>query len=151
MEILGRVDDTVEFGGRRIYFGDFEEAVLRFARQFGTAVYFTIVTDSRLLLRVESENGKDKPSVESLDALRDKLGVSLKVDVCRKGELLDTDQLLRTPNVFKPHNVSDWRKGGRRCVTLSEALIEWPNISFRDMLGIAGRLVKNGILRRRLR
>jgi phenylacetate-CoA ligase len=151
IEILGRVDDTIEMEGKRIYFKQLEEAVLRFAQQFESVIYFAVVTGRRLLIRIESENGKSWPSGESLQRLREALRVPLKVSICKKGELLDRDQLLRFPNVFKPHNLSDWRKGKRRCVTLSEALIEWPKLGFGDLLDIARRAVKNQLLRWTLR
>ncbi len=150
IEVLGRLDDTIELVGKKIYFARLEQAVLEFASQFGTVVYFAIVTHKKLHIRVESENGLQQPSAETLQKLRADLGVPLKVHVCRTGELLDRGWLMRSPSVGKPHHVSDWRGDGRRCATLSESLIEWPPIGARDLADILRRALSNEFWRKKL-
>jgi len=68
--------------------------------------------------------------------------------VCSKGELLDPRFLMQSPNVYKPHNVSDWNKPQRRCVTLTESLIEFPRLRAADFADMTRRFFKNGLLRK---
>jgi phenylacetate-coenzyme A ligase PaaK-like adenylate-forming protein len=150
LEVLGRMDDTIEFEGKQLYFARIDQAVVEFSQQFGTVVYFVIVTPKRLHIRVESANGLPRPSQESLNKLGAALGVPFKVDVCRAGELLNRDALTKVPNVGKPHTVSDWRGSERRCVSLSEALIEWPHMGIGDVTDLVRRAVSNEILRKTL-
>ena len=150
IHVLGRMEDVVRLGGKVLYFFDIEQAVLEFTRHLESAIYFVIVAKERLHVRVESHNDVRKPDQESLGRLRDSLGVPLKVDICSKGELLNPRFLMQTPNVYKPNNVSDWNKPQRRCVTLTESLIEFPRVGAADFADITRRFFKNGLLRKLL-
>jgi len=151
IQVLGRMDDEVILQGKELFFYDIEQSVLEFAKQFDSAIYFVIVTDKRLQIRVESHNSKRKPSPESLAILQESLGVPMKIHICSKGELLDPGFLTRAPNVYKPHNVSYWNKPRRQCVTLTESLIEFPRISVFQFTDITRRFLKNLLLRKILR
>ena len=71
--------------------------------------------------------------------------------VCSKGELIDASFLMRTPDVYKPLNLSDWRSGSRRSTTFTEALIKWPEVHMAEFADIIRRTVKSAILRRILK
>jgi len=151
IQVLGRMDDVININNEKIYPYNLEQSILEFAKQFDSAVYFVIVTKKKLHIRIESHNGINKPTVDSLDELRKKLMVPLKVHVCRKGELLDVGFLLRSPEVYKPNKFSDWRTDPRKSITFTEALIKWPEIGFNEFRDIVQRFIKNAILRKIIR
>ncbi|OGR61675.1 MAG: hypothetical protein A2X36_01210 [Elusimicrobia bacterium GWA2_69_24] len=148
LQVLSRMDDVVDYEGKRLYFHDLEQTALTFSAQFGSAVYFLIATDRGLRLRVETHNGLHQPAPESLEALRAAVGVPIEAEICPKGEILDTGMLLRTPHVYKPFNLSDWRSDPRRCVTLTESLMEFSQLGPADLVDIGRRALTNAILRR---
>ncbi len=151
IQVLGRMEDVIDIAGEKLLFLDVEQAILEFARQFDSAIYFIIITHKQLHIRIESHNGIQKPSLESLDELNEKLGVPLKVDICKKGELLDSGFLLRAPEIYKPQTISDWRSDPRRCVSLTEGLIKWPQVGAAEGADIARKSLKNALLRRTLK
>ncbi|MBN2402428.1 MAG: phenylacetate--CoA ligase family protein, partial [Spirochaetes bacterium] len=151
IEILGRMDDEIALSGKKVYSFNLEQSILEFTKQFDSAVYFVIVTDRRLHIRVETHNNKNKASDESITELSTKLGVPLKVHICPKGELLDAGFLLRSPEVYKPVSISDWRVESIRCTTPTEALIKWPHVGSQEFLDIIRRFFKNALQRRILK
>jgi phenylacetate-CoA ligase len=148
IQVLGRIEDVIELSGKKLYFHDLEQAVLEFSRQFDSAVYFIIVTAKTLRLRIETHNDLKSPSGDSLNELNSKLGMPLKVDICPKGELLDAGFLLRSPEVYKPQSISDWRYDDRHSVSLTEGLIKWPKVSLSEFADIIRRSMKNMLLRK---
>jgi phenylacetate-CoA ligase len=151
IEILGRMDDEINLYDKKIFSFNLEQSILEFAKQFDSAVYFVIVTGKRLHIRVETHNNKNKASDESIAALRAKLGVPFKVHICTKGELLDAGFLLRSPEVYKPVTISDWRVEPLRSANLTEALIKWPKVGYYEFVDIIRRFFKNAILRKILK
>ncbi|MFH0975699.1 MAG: AMP-binding protein [Spirochaetota bacterium] len=151
IEILGRMDDEINLNGKKIYSYNLEQSILEFAKQFDSAVYFVIVTGKRLHIRVETHNNKNKPDDSTLKALNEKLGVPIKVHICAKGELLDAGFLLRSPEVYKPVLISDWRTEPIKCSNLTEALIKWPQVGAQEFLDIIRRFFKSIILRKILK
>jgi phenylacetate-CoA ligase len=151
IEILGRMEGGVNLNGKKIYSFNLDQSILEFTRQFDSAVYFIIVTKKRLHIRVETHNERKKASEESMDKLRAKLGVPFRLHVCKKGELLDASFLLRSPEVYKPVTISDWREEPLRSANLTEALIKWPKIGYYEFVDIVRRFLKNAILRKILK
>ncbi len=151
IEILGRMEGEVNLNGKKIYSFNLDQSILEFAKQFNSAVYFVIITKKRLHIRVETHNDKKKATDESLNVLRAELGVPFKIHICRKGELLDAAFLLRSPEVYKPLTVSDWRVEKLRSANLTEALIKWPKIGCHELADIVRRFLKNAILRKILK
>jgi phenylacetate-CoA ligase len=151
IEILGRMDSGINLNGKMIYSYNLDQSILEFSKQFDSAVYFIIVTKKRLHIRVESHNNKKKASDESVVELMAKLGVPFKLHICKKGELLDAGFLLRSPEVYKPLTVSDWRVEPLRSANLTEALIKWPKIGYHEFADIISRFLKNAILRKILK
>ncbi len=151
LEILGRVDDTIAFDGQRIFHAQLQSAVLELARPFDSAVYFVIVTERGVRVRLESHNGRRDLDRLAVEKLHDALRVPVTVDVCAPGEILDVKSMVRAPTVGKPQVMSDWRRDDRRCFTQSEALLTWPRVGFRDLVGMVWQFFKNAVLRRLVR
>ncbi len=151
IQVLGRMEDVIELYGERLHFFNAEQAILEFAKQFDSAIYFMIITQKNLHIRIESHNGIQKYSRESLEEIKNKLKIPLKIDICKTGELLDSSFLMRAPEIYKPQTVSDWRIDPRRCVSLTEGLIKWPEIGAAEGADIARRSLKNALLRRTLK
>ena len=145
------MDDIINFHGESIFPYYLEQSILEFAKQFDSAIYFVIVTKNRLHIRVETHNSSNKPTVKSINDLRKKLAVPLKVHICTKGELLDTGFFMRSPEVYKPTSISDWRTKSIRSVTLTEALIKWKDVGFYDFIDIIWRFLKNAIQKKILK
>ena len=143
IQVLGRMDDLITLGDKSVYPNFLEESILEFSKQFNSVVYFVIVTKRRLHIRIETHNDCKKHTDASLKELQEKLDVPIKVHICKKGELLDVDFLLRSPEVYKPVTISDWRKTSSRSVIITEALIKWQDVSFREFLDMLRRLFKN--------
>lgn len=148
IQVMGRIDNTISFNDKKIYSYIFEQAILEFARQFDSAVYFVVVTEKRLHIRVETHNDRRKSSAESLNKLNNTIGVPLKVHICAKGELMDPHFLMRSPEVYKPVSISDWRSETDRSITITDAIIKWPKVGFMEFLDIIRRFLKNIILKK---
>ena len=80
------------------------------------------------------------------------------IDVCRhriNRDLLDVEQLGRSPKVYKPTLVSDWTKPGRHLISVSQGMMEWPSLGLSEALRWLSRSVRSARrsrgLRRRLR
>ncbi len=151
IQVLGRMEDIIDLAGKKLFFHDLEQAVLEFSLQFDSAVYFIIVTGKTLHVRIETHNNLKAPSGKTLVELQEKLGILVKVDICRKGELLDAGFLLRAPEVYKPQSISDWRNDDRRPVNLTEGLIKWPKVGLPEFADIIRRSLKNALLRKIIR
>lgn len=124
--VLGRVGDVVQLGGRRLHAHELLDAGAAAADALDTSVFFVVVLADRILLRVEPGPGRGDP----LPALRERLGsVRVEIEDVPVGELLDTELLCRSPHVYKPVVMSDWRGPGRRILTMVEGMIEWPRPS----------------------
>ena len=105
-----------------------------------------MILPDRLLLRVEAWSAGDPTIV-----LRDRLpGVPVEVECVAPGMLLDTELLGRSPHVYKPVVLSDWRVPGRRILTVVEGMIEWPRPTWPEGRRWLGRVVRTALRRWRL-
>ena len=153
--VLGRAADAVEIAGQRLHAYDIVDAAAAAADALDSSVFFTIVLPDRLLVRIETDPTAGTPAsgdrVDPLRVLRDRLG-NLKVEVETTGpnELLDVEQLSRSPSVYKPVVVSDWRRPGRRVMSISQGMIEWPRPTFPEIGRLLARGIKASFRRRRL-
>jgi hypothetical protein len=85
-------------------------------------VFFMVVLQDRLVIRIESERGSGDPH----EAARKHLGdVNVEIETTKRNQLLDVEQLSRSPSVYKPVLVSDWRQPGRRILSVNQGMIEW--------------------------
>jgi phenylacetate-CoA ligase len=121
--VLGRAADVVQLGGRRLHAHELLDAGAAAADALDTSVFFVVVLPDRVLLRVEPGPGRGDP----MPALRQRLGsVRVEIEEVPGGELLDIELLCRSPHVYKPVVLSDWRGNGRKILTMVEGMIEWP-------------------------
>lgn len=122
--VLGRAADVVEMGGRRLFPYEVIDVAAQAAETLGSAVFFVVVLPSRLLIRIEARTDDAGPA---LALARQLLGsVPVEVELVPPGYLLSVDTLSRSPKVYKPVVMSDWRRAPRKILTVMEGMIEWP-------------------------
>jgi phenylacetate-CoA ligase len=145
--VLGRESDAIEIQGRRLHAYEIIDAAAAAAASIDSSVFFTVVLPDRLLIRIESEGAAGDPYSE----IRKRLG-DLKVEVERTAPnaLLDVVQLGRSPSVYKPVLVSDWRRPGRRILSVSQGMIEWPQLGLSDLWQWLLGIIRAARRRRRL-
>jgi phenylacetate-CoA ligase len=145
--VLGRVNDIVELQGHRLHSYDLVEAGAAAADALDSSVFFTVVLPDRLVIRIESEGTQG----DAAGAAREHLGdVPTEIEVARPNELLDVEQLSRSPSVYKPVLVSDWRKPGRRILSVSQGMIEWTAPTPAELWRMLVRSVRRSLRGRRL-
>lgn len=160
--VLGRESDRIELGARQFYSYEIIEAAAVGADALGSSVFFTVVLPDRLLFRVETTEsdkgatlkGDDIRAAE--DAIRFHLGeIPIEIEPTPPNTLLDVEQLSRSPSVYKPVLVSDWRRPGRHVLSVSQGMIEWPRPSLAEIRRLLTRglraMVRAWRLRREIR
>ena len=146
--VLGRENDVVEIGDRRFHPYEIIEAAAAAADVLDSSVFFTVVMPDRLLFRIETENASGDPHA----AIRKHLGdIPIEVERTAENSLLDVEQLSRSPSVYKPVLVSDWRRPGRHTMSVSQGMIEWPRPSFSELRRLLVRSLRGAARGRRLR
>ena len=78
-------------------------------------------------------------------------GIPVEVERLEPGMLLDVELLARSPHVYKPVVLADWRRPGRRILTVGEGMIEWPRPTWGEGRRWLARTVRTAARRRRLR
>jgi phenylacetate-coenzyme A ligase PaaK-like adenylate-forming protein len=152
---LGRLEEVIEIGGARATGYDLLDACWDLADRLGTRVFFTIVLPHRLhvLLEMPADRRGAGTSVDVASAERElaaRLGLPVGVELLGPNEVLDRSAMFRTPKIYKPSLVADWRSERRKCVTIMEALLEWPSFDARTLAGLARRQIRSAARRRRL-
>jgi phenylacetate-CoA ligase len=106
--VLGRESEAIELQGRRLHSYEITEAAAAAADALDSSVFFSVVLPDRLLVRIEAE--VDAPG-DPHAALRSHLGeIEVEVERTEPGMLLDIEHLSRSPRVYKPVLMSDWRR-----------------------------------------
>jgi len=146
--VLGRAPDAVEIAGRRLYPYDLIDAGAAAADALDSSVFFIVILPDRVLVRVEARtDGPGDPAA----ALSARLpGVPVEVEPVEPGMLLDVEMLSRSPHVYKPVVLSDWRRPGRRILTVGEGMIEWPRPTWAEGRRWLRRTLRTAVRRRRL-
>jgi phenylacetate-CoA ligase len=146
--VLGRVGDAVELGGRQLYPYDLIDAAAAAADALESAVFFAVVLPDRILVRIETcLDGAGDPAA----ALAARLpGVPVEVERVEPGMLVDIELLGRSPHVYKPVVLGDWRRPGRRILTVGEGMIEWPRPTWAEARRWLSRTLRTARRRRRL-
>src|SRR5207249_2164120 len=146
--VLGRAPDAVEIAGRRLYPYDLIDAGAAAADALDSSVFFIVILPDRVLVRVEARtDGPGDPAA----ALSARLpGVPVEVEPVEPGMLLDVEMLSRSPHVYKPVVLSDWRRPGRRILTVGEGMIEWPRPTWAEGRRWLRRTLRTAARRRRL-
>lgn len=145
--VLGRAADAVELGGRQLYVHDVVDAGAAAADAVDSAVFFVVVLQDRLLVRIEARGGGGDPAAVLAARLP---GVPTEIELVAPGMLLDVEMLCRSPRVYKPVVLCDWRRPGRRILTVSEGMIEWPRVTWQDGRRWLARTLRTARRRRRL-
>jgi phenylacetate-CoA ligase len=146
--VLGRENDVVEIGSHRFHSYEIIEAAAAAANALDSSVFFTVVMPDRLLFRIETDGGSGDPHA----AIREHLGdVPVEVERTAQNSLLDVETLSRSPSVYKPVLVSDWRRPGRHTMSVSQGMIEWPRPSLPELGRLLLRSLRGAARARRLR
>ena len=150
IRVLGRATEMIEMRGRTITPADLVDACYEFVAAVGARVFFVVVLKRGIEVLVEIPT--PRPATTALEEVRlaERLGVPVTVQWLPDGEVFDRTALFRTPKIYKPGQVSDWRGDGRKTITVMEALLEWPKFSLGTLGGIVTREIKNARRRKRL-
>jgi phenylacetate-CoA ligase len=146
--VLGRAAEAVAIAGRTLYPYDLVDAGAAAADTVDSSIFFVVVLPDRLLVRIEALGTDDaSPRAELAARLP---GVATEVELVEPGMLVDVELLARSPHVYKPVVVSDWRRPGRRILTVGEGMIEWPRPTWAEGRRWLSRTVRTARRRRRL-
>lgn len=149
--VLGRESEVVELSGQSLYPYEIIEAGAAAADALDSSIFFAVALPDRLLIRIEVPDPRRASPKPALAALREYLGeLPVEVECTNPNSLLDVDQIGRSPSVYKPVLVSNWTRPGRRLISISQGLIEWPSIGPRDLFRMLSRGVKSASRRRKL-
>ncbi|MGH7895687.1 MAG: phenylacetate--CoA ligase family protein, partial [Candidatus Binatia bacterium] len=145
--VLGRVGDVIEVAGHRCHPYEVIDAAAAAADALDSAVFFVVIFPDRLLVRIETRGARG----DAANAFRARLPeVPVEVEEVEPCMLLDVETLSRSPHVYKPVVMSDWRRPGRRILTVMEGMIEWPRPTWPEGRRWLERLVRTARRRRRL-
>ncbi len=149
-QVLGRAAEIAIIAGRQITPAALVDACYEFISAVGARVFFVVVLKRGIELMVETPS--PRPATTALEEVRlaETLGVPVTVQWLPEGEVFDRTALFRTPKIYKPGQVSDWRGEGRKTITVMEALLEWPKFGFGALRDIVMREIKNARRRKKL-
>lgn len=150
IEVLGRLEETVEIGGGRAMHHEILDAAYEFADRLGTRVFFVLIRPHELRLLVEVDDPNRPHAAEDERRLSERIGLPLTVEKLGPNEVLDRSAMFRTPSIYKPSVIADWRRPGRKPITIMEALLEWPRFDASTLFQLGRRQWRNAIRRRRL-
>ncbi|MBI1817481.1 MAG: phenylacetate--CoA ligase family protein [Deltaproteobacteria bacterium] len=149
-EVFGRADEVVEIGGARATSYDIMDAAYDFADGLGTRVFFMLIRKRGLHLLIEVAEPQRARDASAERTLAERIGLPVTVEYLAHNEVMDRTALFRTPKIYKPTQISDWRGDGRKTITIMEALLEWPQFDWRTLMHIGLRQLRNARRRRRL-
>jgi len=148
--VFGRYEEVIEIGGRRTTAYDVLDAAYEFADRHGTRAFFVLVRPRGLHLLIEVEDPKRPADLEAERRLVERAGLPFTVEYLGPNDVLDRSAMFRTPKIYKPTQISDWRGSGRKTITIMEALLEWPKFDARTLWHLVVRQVRNARRRSRL-
>jgi phenylacetate-coenzyme A ligase PaaK-like adenylate-forming protein len=149
-EVFGRMEDVIELGGTTTTAYDVLDAAYDFADRLGTRIFFILIRPRGLHLLIEVADARRAGDVEAERRLAAAIGLPVTVEYLGHNEVMDRTALFRTPKIYKPSQISDWRGTGRKTITIMEALLEWPQFDARTLMHIGLRQLRNARRRRRL-
>jgi phenylacetate-CoA ligase len=145
--VLGRAGDAVTLAGRRLHPFELIDAAAAAADACDSAVFFVVVLPDRVLVRIESA-GSDAGAGPAFAGRLP--GVPVEIERVEPHMLLDIELLGRSPHVYKPVVLADWRRPGRRILTVGEGMIEWPRPTWAEGRRWLARTLRTARRRRRL-
>jgi phenylacetate-coenzyme A ligase PaaK-like adenylate-forming protein len=149
-QVLGRVEESIRYGEKDALAHDVLEAAYDFAERLDTRIFFVLLLRRNLHILVESPNAAGAANPAAERELAERIGVPVTVEYLPVGEVLDRTALLRTPRIYKPSLIADWREAKRRPVTVMEAILEWPAFDGKTLFHLGRRGVRTARRRRRL-
>jgi hypothetical protein len=149
-EVLGRASDVIEIGGGKASGFEVLDAAYDFADRLGTRIFFILVRPRALHFLVEVARPALARDAAAERELAERIGLPVVVEYLGRNEVLDRSALFRTPKIYKPNVISDWRGAGRKTITIMEALLEWPRFDLATLGHLLRRQVRNAVRRRRI-
>lgn len=147
--VLGRAGDAVQLGGRRLHSHEILDATAAAADALDSSVFFAVVLPDRLLVRIEASDGAAQGA--AMGELRARLGeLPVEIELLPPNAVLDVEVMSRSPRVYKPVVASDWTRPGRRILSISEGMIEWPKPTLAEAWRWVARNLRRSARRRRL-
>ncbi len=149
--VLGREREVVLLRGRRLHAYEIIDAAAAAAEAIDCSVFFAVVLRDRLLVRIEADRRTRDATRGAAAVLGERLGdLPVEVELTAPNDLLDVEQLSRSPSVYKPVAVSDWRAPGRNLLSVSQGMIEWPRPTLAEGWRWLSRSARATVRRRRL-
>jgi len=145
--VLGRLAEMIAIRDGRLWPHDVLDAAAAAADALDSSVFFVIVLQDRIVVRIEAREERDDPVAAWGQRLP---GVAVEIERVRPMDLLDVELLCRSPHVYKPVVASDWRRPGRRILSVSEGMIEWPRPTLAEGWRWLGRVWRTQRRRRSL-
>jgi phenylacetate-CoA ligase len=145
--VLGRAADAVAVHGRRLFPSELLDAAATAADSVDSSVFFVVLLPDRVLVRIEGGAAAGDPAATFATRLPH---VPVEIELLEPQMLLDVELLARSPHVYKPVVLADWRRPGRRVLTVSEGMIEWPRPSWAEGRRWLQRTWRTAARRRRL-
>jgi hypothetical protein len=107
-----------------------------------------VILPDRVVVRIETDT---KSGGDPEGAIRAHLGdIRVEIERVPKFSVLDVEHLSRSPSVYKPVLLADWRHPGRRLISISQSMMEWPKLSGREALRWGLRSLRTSLRGRRL-
>ena len=152
IQVLGRSSDLVQIQDRSLYSQELISLAATAANVLDSSVFFSIALPDRILIRIEVDSMPHRAKLqEAQSTIRDMLGdIRFEIECTEPNMLLDVEQISRSPSVYKPVLVSDWNKEGRKVLSVSQGMMEWPAPSLKFLAGWARRVFKSARRRRAL-
>jgi phenylacetate-CoA ligase len=146
--VLGRAADVSVVEGKRLHSYELIEAAAAAADSLDSSVFFTVILPDRVVVRIETDT---KSGGDPEGAIRNHLGdIRVEIERVPKFSVLDVEHLSRSPSVYKPVLLADWRHPGRRLISISQSMMEWPKLSGREALRWGLRSLRTSLRGRRL-
>ena len=76
--------------------------------------------------------------------------MNVEIETTERNALLDVEQISRSPSVYKPVLVSDWRRPGRRILSVNQGMMDWTRPTLPELWRWLIRGLRAGVRRRRL-
>jgi phenylacetate-CoA ligase len=147
--VLGRYDDVIRQGPAAVSQYELLDAAYDLADALDTRTFFILVMRRGLRLLIEVRDPASARGGVAERRLAERVPLPVQVEYLRENEVMDRSALFRTPKIYKPSQISDWRGEDRKTITVMEALLEWPRFDLRTVTHILRRQVRNAVRRRR--
>lgn len=152
LRVLGRASDVIRIKEQTFFNSELIEAAGMAADVIDSSVFFTIALADRLVVRIETDSeAQRKLASDARDAFQECLpNVPCEIELTEPNAILDIDQIGRSPTVYKPVFVSNWKQDRRRLISITQGMMEWPAPSAQAIGRMALRAARGALRRRKL-